>query len=66
MVGNKKDSKVDVVNNNAQLTINEEYTNREYNIKNIDDIVQNFIDRMYSSYNSDIVILTKKNKESKG
>ena len=56
MVGNKKNSKVDVVNNNAQLTINEEYTNREYNIKNIDDMVQNFIDRMYSSYNSDIVI----------
>lgn len=56
MVGNKKDSKVDVVNNNAQLTINEEYANREYNIKNIDDMVQNFVNEMYSSHNSDIVV----------
>ena len=54
--GNKEISTITAKNNNNELIINEETKSTNKELKNIDDIVKQFIDNMYSTYNSDIIV----------
>lgn len=54
--GNKEISTITAKNNNNELIINEETKSTNKELKNIDDIVKHFIDNMYSTYNSDIIV----------
>lgn len=55
-LGNKELSNISFENKNGQLNIKEDYINKDYNIKNIDDMTKQWVDRLYQTNTSDIIV----------
>lgn len=59
--GNKELSNITINENNKELTIKEEYRNNKKFTESVDDIVRYFVNELYSSHYSDIIVYVPDN-----